>query len=66
MEHLPQDPAMLVSSINMLLRDDEFDDLESLCCYFDRDPEQLKQELLLEGYVYSVEQRQLRPVGFDS
>ena len=25
MDHLPNDPMMLVSSVNMLLRDDEFD-----------------------------------------
>lgn len=31
MDRLPQDPAILVSSVNMLLRDEEFDSLESLC-----------------------------------
>ena len=31
MDHLPKDPAILVSSVNMLLRDEEFDSLESLC-----------------------------------
>ena len=25
MDHLPKDPAILVSSVNMLLRDEEFD-----------------------------------------
>ena len=29
MDYLPKDPAILVSSINMLLRDEEFDSLES-------------------------------------
>ena len=28
MEYLPKDPAILVSSINMLLRDEEFDTLQ--------------------------------------
>ena len=28
MDYLPQNPAILVSSINMLLRDEEFDSLE--------------------------------------
>ena len=60
MDHLPQDPAMLVSAINMLLRDDEFDTLEELCNYFERDTEELKAQLLAEGYVYSEAQRQLR------
>ena len=31
MDYLPNDPAILVSSVNMLLRDEEFDSLESLC-----------------------------------
>ena len=31
MDLLPKDPAILVSSVNMLLRDEEFDTLESLC-----------------------------------
>ena len=30
MDFLPKDPAILVSSVNMLLRDEEFDTLESL------------------------------------
>lgn len=60
MDHLPHDPAMLVSAVNMLLRDNEFDTLEDLCSYFDRDPEELKDELQAEGYIYSEAQRQLR------
>ncbi len=66
METLPKDPAMLVSAVNMLLRDDEFDTLESLCCYFDTDATELRRRMLREGYVYSESQRQLRPTGFDS
>ena len=38
MDYLPKDPAILVSSVNMLLRDEEFDTLESLC-YNERDKE---------------------------
>ena len=52
---------MLVSAINMLLRDDEFDTLESLCCYFDREPDELKAYLLQHGFVYNEAQRQMRP-----
>lgn len=63
MDYLPQDPAMLVSAINMLLRDDEFDTLEDLCGYYDRDVEEMKSYLLGEGYVYHEAQRQMRPVG---
>ena len=65
MEYLPQDPAILVSSINMLLRDEEFDTLESLCYSFSREPEEIKEYLIKNDYVYSEEQKQFRPVGYD-
>lgn len=65
MDYLPKEPAILVSSINMLLRDEEFDSLESLCCNFDREPEELKKYLADAGYVYSKEQKQFRPIGYD-
>lgn len=57
---------MMVSSVNMLLRDDEFDTLESLCNYFDKEPAQLKDYLLENGYIYSEEQRRFLPADFDS
>ena len=65
MEYLPKDPAILVSSINMLLRDEEFDSLESLCINFDREPQELKEYLAANGYVYSEDQKQFRPTGYD-
>ena len=65
MDYLPQDPAMLVSSINMLLRDDEFDTLDSLCCNFGKEEDEIKEYLREFGYVYSEEQRQFRPDGYD-
>ena len=65
MEFLPKDPAILVSSINMLLRDEEFDTLESLCYSFSREPEEIKEYLIKNDYVYSEEQKQFRPVGYD-
>lgn len=65
MEKLPKDPFMLVSAINMLLRDKEFDSLESLCCNFDRKPEEVKAYLMEHGYEYSEEQKQMRPLGYD-
>ncbi len=66
MEYLPKDPAILVSSINMLLRDEEFDSLESLCYNFNREPEEIKSYLHQHAYVYSEEQKQFRPVGYVS
>ena len=49
MDFLPKDPAILVSSVNMLLRDEEFDTLESLCYAFSRDPKQIKEYLYKKG-----------------
>ena len=60
MDRLPNDPMMLISSINMLLRDDEFDSLEDLCAYFERDVEEVKEELQVCGYVYDEEQKQIK------
>ena len=65
MDYLPKDPAILVSSANMLLRDEEFDSLESLCNNFNEDVDKLKASLLKAGYVYSEEQHPFRPIGFD-
>lgn len=65
MEFLPKDPAILVSSINMLLRDEEFDTLESLCYAFNREPEELQAYLLKHEYVYVESQKSFRPVGYD-
>lgn len=62
MDRLPKDPFMLVSSINMLLRDNEFDSLEDLCAYFEREVVEVKEELLECGYIYDEEQRQVKQV----
>ncbi len=66
MDYLPQNPAILVSSINMLLRDEEFDSLESLCYNFNTESEKIKAILHEAGYVYCDEQEQFRPIGFDT
>ena len=65
MDYLPKEPAILVSSVNMLLRDEEFDTLESLCYNFNVEPEELKSYLQSHGYVFSEEQMQFRPIGYD-
>ena len=65
MDYLPKDPAILVSSINMLLRDEEFDSLESLCYAFSREPKDVKDYLVEHGYVWSEHQKQFRPIGYD-
>lgn len=65
MDHLPHDPAILVSSVNMLLRDGEYDSLDALCFAFGAAPAELKARLSDAGYVYSDTQRQFRPEGYD-
>ena len=66
MDYLPKDPAILVSSVNMLLRDEEFDTLESLCYNFGTEPEDIKEYLHGHGFVYSEKQKQFRPIGYKS
>ena len=66
MDYLPKDPAILVSSVNMLLRDEEFDSLESLCYAFSREPKEIKDYLLRYGFVWSEQQKQFRPIGYDA
>ena len=65
MDYLPKDPAILVSSVNMLLRDEEFDTLESLCYNFGTEPKDIKNYLYGHGFVYSEKQKQFRPIGYD-
>ncbi len=57
--------SALVSSVNMLLRDEEFDTLESLCYAFSRDPKEIKDYLYKRGFVWSEQQKQFRPIGYD-
>ena len=65
MDYLPKDPAILVSSVNMLLRDEEFDTLEALCYNFGTEPKDIKNYLYRHGFVYSEKQKQFRPIGYD-
>lgn len=65
MDHLPNDPFMLLSTINMLLRDKEYENLEDLCIAFDKDSNEIKERLFDFGFVYSENQRQFRPNGYD-
>lgn len=60
MDNLPQDPYILVSSINMLLRDKMYDSLESLCVYFGKDVNEIKEYLKPYGFEYLEEQKQFR------
>ena len=53
MDHLPlNNLPMLVSSINFLLRDEEFDNLDQICYCFDVEREEMDRLLASGGYVY--------------
>lgn len=49
--HLPQDPIMLFSVINMKLRD-QYDSLDALCEDYDVSRREIEQVLLSTGYEY--------------
>ena len=65
MDYLPKDPALLVPSVNLLFRDEEYDTLEELCYAFSRDSEDIKDYLIESGFVFSEQQNQFRPIGYD-
>jgi len=52
-----KDPYMLLSIVNMKLRD-EAANLEELCKTYDKDQKELKGQLLAIGYVYDEEHNQ--------
>lgn len=55
MDHLPlHDTPMLVSVINFLLRDEEFDNLDQICYHFNVDRADLEKRLAAAGFQYSA------------
>ena len=55
MENIPSDPFMLLSFLNMKLRD-EYDSLYSLCDDMGIDKDAIVEKLRDAGFEYSVEQ----------
>lgn len=55
MTELPQDPMMLLSVVNMKLRD-EYDSLDALCEDYGCDPQSLCDQLAAIGYEYNEAQ----------
>lgn len=53
MEKLPSDPNILYSAINMLLRDEEYDNLDELCYAFGVDRKEIETKLADAGYEFS-------------
>ncbi|MCH5228289.1 MAG: DUF4250 domain-containing protein [Muribaculaceae bacterium] len=57
---IPSDPFMLLSFINMKLRDGEYKDLADLCQEIDCNPEEIIKILRNSGFEYMPEIRQFR------
>lgn len=51
---LPNDPFMLMSTVNMYLRD-RSESLDELCAYLDIDRAELEEKLRAVGFEYSAE-----------
>lgn len=60
MDHLPvNDIPMLVSAINFLLRDEEFDNLEQICYHFGIEQQDIEARLDKEGYHYDRKENRI-------
>ncbi|MBD5356470.1 MAG: DUF4250 domain-containing protein [Bacteroides sp.] len=57
---LPQDPNMLMSMINMKLRDGDYESLNDLCISLGIDEKDLVARLGDAGFIYFPEVRQFR------
>ena len=57
---LPQDPNILVSMVNMKLRDCDYESLGDLCLSLGVDEEELTAKLKGTGFIYYPELRQFR------
>ena len=57
---LPQDPNMLMSMVNMKLRDGGYDSLTDLCLSLGADEKELTDRLTAAGFVYFPEVKQFR------
>lgn len=57
---LPKDPFMLLSFVNMKMRDNDYEDLEDLCASLDCDVNQVIETLKEAGFEYNKDIRQFR------
>ncbi len=55
MEHLPNDPMMLFSAVNMLLRD-EYSSLDALCDDMNVNRKDIENKLAAAGFEYNEKQ----------
>lgn len=56
---IPNDPAILLSYINTMLRD-EYNSLDDLCKSLNIQQEELEKKLSLIGYTYNPEQNRFK------
>lgn len=59
---LPQDPYILLSTVNTKLRD-RYPSLDALCDDLDEDKSALTGRLAGAGYVYDRQSNQFKPAG---
>lgn len=60
MDHLPvNDVPMLVSAVNFLLRNEEFDNLDQICFCYGIDRGDLEEKLASCGYEYNTTQNRI-------
>lgn len=57
--NLPQDPVMLLSFVNMYLRD-QYSSLSDLCDAFDVPEDEITQKLAALNYAYDADTNQFR------
>ncbi|MDE6035554.1 MAG: DUF4250 domain-containing protein [Ruminococcus sp.] len=57
--NIPNDPAILLSYVNTMLRDN-YDSLDELCRSLDIDRIELEKKLSVIGYVYSPEHNRFK------
>lgn len=57
MNHLPEDPYMLVSAINFLLRDGICPDLDKVCYDYGLERGELEARLRRHGFEYNEAQK---------
>lgn len=58
--YIPQDPVMLMSMINMKLRDGEYSDFEDLCASLGLDKDETISKLKRSGFEWYPEISQFR------
>lgn len=56
---IPSDPIMLLSFMNMKLRDD-YDSLDQMCEALDLDKKEITDKLVAVGYRYNADQNQFK------